>query len=229
MLDKKTRAVLAYLETQCPGGSFKVLEKQDIVAAMPARLALTAEEIDSIDSQMLELFCRRLDLAADVAAEKAKDHKPVFDPARERTKLLDIAQKAPERLQPQAVSLFSLLMSMNKAEQQRLLHKDDDSSLSASARASLKPIDEPFPATAMVACQGVEGAYSQIAATRLFHVPGIVYFNTFEGVFRAVRDGLCDFGVVSLLHRSLASPQSRPQSTCKARRQALRCERGLLS
>ena len=48
MLDKKTRAVLAYLETQCPGGSFKVLEKQDIVAAMPARLALTAEEIDSI-------------------------------------------------------------------------------------------------------------------------------------------------------------------------------------
>ena len=119
------------------------------------------EEIDSIDSQMLELFCRRLDLAADVAAEKAKDHKPVFDPARERTKLLDIAQKAPERLQPQAVSLFSLLMSMNKAEQQRLLHRDDDSSLSASARASLKPIDEPFPATAMVACQGVEGAYSQ--------------------------------------------------------------------
>ena len=48
MLDKKTRAVLAYLETQCPGGSFKVLEKQDIVAAMPTRLALTAEEIDCI-------------------------------------------------------------------------------------------------------------------------------------------------------------------------------------
>lgn len=163
------------------------------------------EEIDSIDSQMLELFCRRLDLAADVAAEKAKDHKPVFDPARERTKLLEIAQMAPERLQPQAVSLFSLLMSMNKAEQQRLLHRDDDSSLSASARASLKPIDEPFPATAMVACQGVEGAYSQIAATRLFHVPGIVYFNTFEGVFRAVRDGLCDFGVVPIENSTAGS------------------------
>lgn len=48
MLDKKTRAVLAYLETQCPGGSFKVLDKKDIVSAMPQRLALTAEEIDSI-------------------------------------------------------------------------------------------------------------------------------------------------------------------------------------
>ncbi|OUP10173.1 prephenate dehydratase [Collinsella sp. An2] len=162
-------------------------------------------QIDAIDKQLLDLFVRRLELADDVVAAKSAEGKPVFDPARERTKLLEIAQGTPEQIRPQAVSLFSLLMSMNKAEQQRVLHADDPKSLSASARAALKPVDEPFPATAMVACQGVEGAYSQIAASRLFHVPGITYFNTFEGVFRAVRDGFCDFGVVPIENSTAGS------------------------
>lgn len=36
-------------------------------------------QIDSIDSQLLELFCRRMDLAQEVAAAKKGMKKAVFD------------------------------------------------------------------------------------------------------------------------------------------------------
>lgn len=168
-------------------------------------LSRVRERLDRIDADLLALFSERMRLAADVAAAKAETGKAVFDPARERDKLNRIADKAPEDLVPQAVALFSLLMSMNKAEQQRILASRRDDSLSKRARAALKPADEPFPARARVACQGVEGAYSQIAATRLFRLPDITYGATFESVFRAVQEGRCRYGVLPIENSTAGS------------------------
>ncbi len=168
-------------------------------------LADVRNRIDEVDHKLLDLFCQRMELAAEVAESKIGSGKAVFDPAREREKLLDVTRRSPERLQPQAVALFSLLMSMNKAEQQRIIARGTGESRSSRAHASLKPVSEPFPATASVACQGVEGAYSQIAACKLFRVPGITFFSTFEGVFRAVREGLCDFGVLPIENSTAGS------------------------
>jgi len=53
-----------------------------------------------------------------------------------------------------------------------------------------------FPEDAIVACQGVEGSYSQIAAKSLFGNPEIMYMRTFDGVFRAVDQGLCRYGIL---------------------------------
>ena len=72
-------------------------------------------QIDEIDTHLLDLFGRRMALARDVAQSKLETGKAVFDPAREREKLADVAAKAPDGLQEQSVALFSLLMSMNKA------------------------------------------------------------------------------------------------------------------
>ncbi len=162
-------------------------------------------KIDAIDDELLALFCRRMELAADVAAAKRDEGRPVCDPVRERSKLAAVVAATPTRLQPQVTSLFSLLVSMNRAEQQRLLRAGDPESLSARARASFLDVDTPFPATASVACQGVEGAYSQIAACKLFSVPDISFFTTFEGVFRAVRDGFCEYGVVPIENSTAGS------------------------
>ena len=163
------------------------------------------KRIDEIDDGILQLFCERMDLAADVAASKRATGKAVFDPARERDKLFRLVEASPEALKPDVTSLFSLLMSMNKAAQLKILHEGDPDSVSARARAALMPVDEPFPPTATVACQGVEGAYSQIAACRLFSVPRITFLSTFEGVFRAVRDGLCRYGVVPIENSTAGS------------------------
>ncbi len=168
-------------------------------------LASVRTELDVIDSQLLDLFTQRMNLAARVAAAKAERGKAVYDPAREREKLLDVAKHVPEHLQAQAIALFSLLMSMNKAEQQRIIAKNDQTSRAQRVRAARLSEDTPFPATATVACQGVEGAYSQIAACKLFRVPGISFFNTFDGVFRAVREGFCTFGVLPIENSTAGS------------------------
>ena len=110
-------------------------------------------------------------MAQEVAKAKAQTGKAGFDPEREREKLSQVARAVPAEFSGQAVSLFSLLMSMNKAAQQRAIHAADAGSLSRAAFSALQPIDKPFPALADVACQGVEGAYSQIAACGFSRFP----------------------------------------------------------
>ena len=62
-----------------------------------------------------------------------------------------------------------------------------------------------FPEKATVACQGIRGSYSQIAVDKLFTVPSIMYFNTFDSVFSAVEKGLCRYGILPLENSSYGS------------------------
>ena len=62
-----------------------------------------------------------------------------------------------------------------------------------------------FPKKAVVACQGVAGSYSQAACERLFEVPSIMFFNSFEGVFNAVEKGLCQYGILPIENSSYGS------------------------
>ena len=54
--------------------------------------------IDRIDKQLVALFCERMDTASDIAAWKQEQKRPVFDPERERQKLLEVASSVPEEL-----------------------------------------------------------------------------------------------------------------------------------
>jgi len=58
---------------------------------------------------------------------------------------------------------------------------------------------------AAIACQGVEGAYSQIAANTIFKQPDVMYMRTFDGVFRAVNNGLCRYGILPLENSNAGS------------------------
>lgn len=161
--------------------------------------------IDEIDEQLVGLFNERLDLAPRIVEAKREAGRPIFDPAREREKLAEIARHARADRADQLIALFSLLMSMNKAEQQRWLAKDDGGSRSASAMKCSLPCGTSFPTTATVACQGVEGAYSQLAAERAFKAPSISFLDSFEAVFRAVRDGFCEYGVLPIENSTAGS------------------------
>ena len=168
-------------------------------------LADIRQAIDGIDTTLLNSFVERMDIATEVAKSKIEMGKAVFDPARERSKLNNLASRAPERYEAQTITLFRLLMSMSKAEQQRYINELKGTTVSQKARATAAAFDMPFPQTATVACQGVEGAYSQIAACKLFDVPDISFFETFEGVMRAVRDGFCEFGVLPIENSTAGS------------------------
>ena len=140
-------------------------------------LADIRQAIDGIDTTLLNSFVERMDIATEVAKSKIEMGKAVFDPARERSKLNNLASRAPERYEAQTIALFRLLMSMSKAEQQRYINELNGITVSQKAHATAVASDTPFPQTASVACQGVEGAYSQIAACKLFDVPDIAFLS----------------------------------------------------
>ena len=86
-------------------------------------LADIRQAIDGIDTTLLNSFIERMDIATEVAKSKIEMGKAVFDPARERSKLNNLASRAPERYEAQTITLFRLLMSMSKAEQQRYINE----------------------------------------------------------------------------------------------------------
>ncbi len=51
----------------------------------------------------------------------------------------------------------------------------------------------------------MEGAYSQMACDKLFSLPQIMYFNRFDGVFRAVEAGMCRYGILPIENSSAGS------------------------
>ena len=57
----------------------------------------------------------------------------------------------------------------------------------------------------MVACQGVEGAYSQIACEKIFKNPFIMYFKTFDAIFNAIEQGLCQYGILPIENSTAGS------------------------
>ena len=72
--------------------------------------------------------------------------------------------------------------------------------LSASANTA-----DVFPTEAVVACQGVEGAYSSLACEKLFRYPDIMFFDSFDGVFSAVQNGLCRYGILPIENSTAGS------------------------
>lgn len=152
------------------------------------------KRIDAIDTQICDLFSQRMQCTHEVAEYKRANNKPVLDRGRERAKLADVASKVPESLRDYSQVLFNLIMEISRAQQSA--ENNQDSPLAGQIARAVSDTPALFPQSAFVACQGVEGAYSQHAADRLFKHATISYFEEFEGVFRAVDQGFCKYGVL---------------------------------
>ena len=161
------------------------------------------DRIDHIDTQICELFAQRMACAHEVAEYKRATGKPILDRTRERAKLADVATKMPPELADYSQALFSLIMEMSRASQSAELNAQSE--LDGRIREAIAKTPALFPQSAFVACQGVEGAYSQLATDRLFKHATITYLESFEGVFRAVDEGLCEFGVLPVENSTAGS------------------------
>lgn len=159
--------------------------------------------IDVIDDEMVRLFAERMEVAAGIAAYKKENNLPVLDMRREKEKLLQIAEKTPEGLKDYAVSLYSLIFELSRSCQSRLL--GTKSELTEQIETALKETPPLFPGHAVVACQGVEGSYQQLACERLFKLPNIFYFASFGAVFSAIEKGLCQYGVIPVENSTAGS------------------------
>ena len=161
------------------------------------------KEIDSIDDQLITLFSRRMDIAAKIAEYKRANGLRVLDARREKEKLRDITEKTPEELRGYVASLYSLIFELSRSHQGRLLGAAGE--LPAKIAAAIQDTTPLFPENAAVACQGVEGAYSEMACNRLFKRPNTFFFSSFEAVFSAIEKGLCRYGVLPLENSTAGS------------------------
>jgi chorismate mutase/prephenate dehydratase len=160
-------------------------------------------KIDEIDEQLVDLFCKRMELSRDVAAWKKEKGLPLTDPERERKKLAAVTDRAGEEFRGYTAALYSQLFDLSKAYQAQL--NRGRSPLCALMEETMEKTPPVFPEFANVACQGVEGAYSQQACEKLFAVPNILFFKSFEGVFTAIEKGLCKYGVLPIENSTAGS------------------------
>ena len=159
-------------------------------------------KIDAIDDQLLQLFLDRMALAEEVAAYKNEHHQPILNKQREREILAKVTEKSGDK-ERYAYHLFSTLFELSRSRQAELISAP--TKVAAQVKTSLAAGRDIFPQTGLVACQGVEGANSQVACDRLFPRGNIVYVKTFAGVVSAVESGLCKFGVLPIENSSNGS------------------------
>ncbi len=160
-------------------------------------------KIDEIDRELVRLFADRMNIVLDVAAYKKANGLPILDAARERALLSKVASLSGEELETYTRVLFSTIMSLSRSYQARQLIPETE--LSARLTAAVEETPRLFPEKAVVACQGVEGAYSQVACEKLFAAPEIVFVNSFDAVFKAVDAGLCRYGILPLENNTAGS------------------------
>jgi len=161
------------------------------------------KQIDEIDDGLVRLFQQRMDVSAEIARYKKENNLPVHDPAREREKLYDLSFKTDAGRESYIVALYALLFELSRADQERILNQSCE--LTDRIQNSIRDTEWMFPSRTVIACQGTEGSYSQLAAEKLFELPSIMYCNTFESVFSTIDHGLCQYGLLPLENSTAGS------------------------
>ena len=127
------------------------------------------QQINAVDEEMARLFQKRMDAVQLVAAYKKKHGMPVDDLAREE----EMIQRNSTRVQDEAyrsyyVNFLRANIDLSKNLQHRLLDG------------------------MRVAYSGVEGAFANIVAERIFPDASCVPCANFKAAYQAVVDGDCD-------------------------------------
>lgn len=161
------------------------------------------QEIDGIDQELVRLFCARMNLSAQVADYKKANNLPIFVPARERAILQKVAQMAGPEMENYTRVLYSMLFELSRSYQSK--RNGAISPLYQTISQAIEHTPKLFPQSPIVACQGVEGAYSQIACEKIFKSPLIMYFKSFDAVFNAIEQGMCQYGILPIENSTAGS------------------------
>jgi chorismate mutase/prephenate dehydratase len=158
-------------------------------------LSVLRDQIDIVDRQIVELYEKRMDIAAQVADYKIANGKKVFDREREKQKLAAVKELAHSDFNKNGVEeLFSQLMSMSrKLQYQKLVEAG------ASAKLPFIPIDTIDKENSRVCYQGAEGAYSELAMKEFFgeNVKSF-HVETFRDAMAVLEEGSADYAVLPI-------------------------------
>ncbi len=159
--------------------------------------------IDQIDTELLSLLEERMRVAEGIAQYKKENSIPITDAIREREVIEEITDESSPDLAYYNRVLFTTLMEMSKDHQAKVI--DQETQIAEDIKEALKNSPKDFPERPLVACQGVEGAYSQEACGRIFKMPKIMFMKNFRGVFAAINGGLCQYGILPIENSTAGS------------------------
>lgn len=166
-------------------------------------LSTIRERINEIDNKIVELWKERMETCLSVAQYKKENNLPVLDARREAELLNRVGNMAGDELEVYSRVLYDTIMTVSKSYQHQFLSKGN--ALTEKIRNAVGNTEKLFPSKAMVACQGVPGAYSGIACEKIFRYPTVSYFKTWHDVVNAVEKGLCKYGVLPIENSTAGS------------------------
>ena len=161
------------------------------------------KEIDSVDEQLVTLYKKRMQLSAEVAEYKRNNNIPILDSSRERALLAKISEMSGSEFEEYSRTLYGTILDLSRSYQHKIL--GHTSKLYEEIENAVNNTPKIFPERASVACQGVEGAYSQLAAEKLFRLPNITYFSNFNAIFSAIESKMCKYGILPIENSTAGS------------------------
>ena len=153
------------------------------------------QQIDIIDSQIVDLYEKRMDVSRQVAEYKISTGKKVFDKQREAEKLAKVKSLTHNEFNSHGVEeLFEQIMSMSRKLQYRLLAENG-----SLGKLPFIGVDELETEQARVVFQGAEGAYSQAAMMQYFgDKVHSFHVDSFRDAMSAIDEGSADFAVLPI-------------------------------
>ncbi len=155
------------------------------------------KKINSTDQKILEALSARRELARRVIEEKAESERPLRDPQREQELLARVIADGREK-------------GLDAHFVTRVFHEIIDDSVRSQQLFLLNggPGDDGA-AVKKVAYQGIEGAYSQLAAQKFFAreklAPVFVGCRTFQEVIDTVEQGSADYAFLPIENTTAGS------------------------
>ncbi len=142
---------------------------------MANKLEEARQIINEVDSQMAELFKKRMGAVKTIYEHKSEFGLPILDQKRENEVIdKNSALVEDEVLREYYIDYLKNMMSLSRAYQYRM-------------QSGLK-----------VAYSGVEGAFAHIAAGRIFTEGNCVSFGDFKAAYNSVVGGECDVAVLPI-------------------------------
>lgn len=152
-------------------------------------------EIDGIDSQIVELYEKRMEVCKKVAQYKIETGKKVFDKVREEEKIKKVKSLATNDFNKMGVEeLFEQIMSMSRKLQYQMLEENGQ-----TAKLPFIGVEQLYEKKARVVFQGAEGAYSHLAMQQYFKDEvDSFHVETFREAMSAIDEGSADFAVLPI-------------------------------
>ncbi len=152
-------------------------------------------QIDEIDSSLVDLYEKRMEVSSKIADYKIANGKKVYDKDREQEKIQTLTGLAHSDFNRIGIrELFSQIMSMSRKLQYQKLQEQG-----ASLRLPFIQIESLNIPGSRVCYQGAEGAYSEEATIRFFGEDcNRFHVETFRDAFGALEDGSADYAVLPI-------------------------------